>query len=147
MNVEVQKGCSLIGNFRIEGDLIISGKVSGEIEVEGCLKVEKDGIAEGKIKSKGAVIAGKLNGEIQSCEAIEIVTGAVISGKIVAKEVFFTTARTEKKDEQIKKEEYPAEEKRQETLNSFRSCIPLVTGMAGKVIVKPRSILKSDNAK
>lgn len=139
----IEKNNILAGNIIVEGDLLIRGKISGEVCVKGKMMVEKEGIAEGKMQVERATISGYFKGELKSSGVVEIKEGASVRGKIMAPEIYFLDV----KEEFV---EMPAPEAIRDTVKPFSDLngkpeggikLPSVTGVTGKVIVKPQSKL------
>ena len=92
----VQKGkasisnlISIIGNIKAEEDLIINGKVKGNVETENHnLFISPSGRLLGKIHGQNVIISGQMKGEIKATGRVEITREAKFAGKIECKSVF-----------------------------------------------------------
>ena len=52
------------GDISVSGDLLIYGKVNGNINCKGTVNSAKDSIVQGNIHAKNAVISGKITGDL-----------------------------------------------------------------------------------
>ncbi len=73
---------SFKGNINGRDDLIVSGKIEGDIQSNGMVKVNKSGSVQGNITGRFIVFAGKLDGDIKKAEQVEIQPTARINGNI-----------------------------------------------------------------
>ena len=71
------------GNIKTEENLIINGKVKGDIEIKNHdLLLGPSGQIKGNIYGKNVTIRGQMKGEIQATGRVEIAREAKFSGKI-----------------------------------------------------------------
>jgi len=79
----------IVGNIRAEGDLILSGKVKGNLEVKNhSVLISPSGRLQGKINGQNVIIRGQMKGEIKAAGRVEITREAKFAGKIECKSVF-----------------------------------------------------------
>ena len=72
----------------IEEDLIINGKVKGNIEIKNhSFFLGPSGRLQGKIDGLNVRIRGQMKGEIEATGKVEITQGARFSGKIKCKSI------------------------------------------------------------
>jgi cytoskeletal protein CcmA (bactofilin family) len=72
------------GSLKFSNDLIIDGKIEGEVTSDGSLTVGENAHVSGEIKTKSVVIFGKVQGNITVTERCELKSNAVLEGDIVA---------------------------------------------------------------
>ena len=72
------------GSLKFSNDLIIDGKIEGEVASDGSLTVGENAVIQGEIKTKSVVIFGKVNGNVTVGERCELKANAVLEGDIVA---------------------------------------------------------------
>jgi cytoskeletal protein CcmA (bactofilin family) len=77
-DVEIQ------GSISFSNDLIIDGKIKGEIRSEGNLTVGENAEIEGEIHTKTVTIFGKVKGNITVSERAELKANSVLEGDIAA---------------------------------------------------------------
>lgn len=75
---------SINGSVRFANDLLVDGKIEGEIASEGALTVAENAIIKAEIKTKSVVVYGKVHGNIIAGERIEIKNGAEMVGDVKA---------------------------------------------------------------
>lgn len=72
------------GKLRFSNDLIIDGRIEGEVNSEGDLTVGENAQILGDIKTRSAVIFGKVNGDITVTDRCELKQNAELQGDVVA---------------------------------------------------------------
>jgi cytoskeletal protein CcmA (bactofilin family) len=80
----IAPGLFLKGELRGEDDLIIEGRVEGQISLQKHLTVEPTGVVIANVKTENITIKGELHGDMQAVEKVEIHNGAKVIGNIVA---------------------------------------------------------------
>jgi len=69
----------LVGDIEGAEDLFISGEVHGQVDVEGVVTIERDGVVRGNVRAQELRIAGSLSGDASAGQTIRVeATGAVI---------------------------------------------------------------------
>lgn len=78
----------IVGNIKAEENLIVNGKVKGNIEIRNHnLFLSSSGKIKGNIYAKNVKIRGQMIGEIQATGRVEIAREAKFSGEIKCKSV------------------------------------------------------------
>jgi cytoskeletal protein CcmA (bactofilin family) len=72
------------GSIKFQNDLIVDGKVEGEITSSGVLTVGENAEIRGEIKTKSATVFGKVHGNITVEERCELKSRAVLQGDLKA---------------------------------------------------------------
>lgn len=75
---------SITGSVRFANDLLVDGKIDGEISSEGALTVAENAVIKAEIKTKSVVVYGKVHGNIIASDRIEIKNGAEMVGDVKA---------------------------------------------------------------
>ena len=81
--------CTLSNNVEIEGsitlqkELLIDGKVQGQINSGGVLTIGENAVIRGKIKSKSVTVYGKVRGNI-TAERCELKSTCTLQGDLKA---------------------------------------------------------------
>ncbi|MEP0545681.1 MAG: polymer-forming cytoskeletal protein [Rhodothermales bacterium] len=75
-------GTVIEGGLRAKSDVRISGKVIGNVNVEGKTVVTPEGVVEGEVRSSHADIAGRIEGELFVQERLVLKDSAVVEGNI-----------------------------------------------------------------
>jgi cytoskeletal protein CcmA (bactofilin family) len=78
----IGQGTVIEGGLKANSDVRISGKVIGNVNVEGKTVVTPEGIIEGEIRSSHADIAGRIDGEVFVQDRLVLKDSAVVSGDI-----------------------------------------------------------------
>ena len=74
----------ITGSIKFSNDLIIDGKIDGEVISDGSLTIGENAIIKGEIKTKSVVVFGKVNGNIEVKEQCDLKKDAEIVGDIKA---------------------------------------------------------------
>lgn len=72
------------GSIKFQNELIIDGKVEGEIMSAGILTVGENAEIRGEIKTKSVTVLGKVHGNITVEERCELKSRAVLQGDLKA---------------------------------------------------------------
>jgi cytoskeletal protein CcmA (bactofilin family) len=73
------------GTIKFTNDLVIDGKIEGEINSDGNLTVGENARIRAEIKTGSVVVYGKIHGNITVTDRVELKAGAEIVGDIKAK--------------------------------------------------------------
>lgn len=82
--------CILSGNVEIEGsitfekELLIDGKVQGQITSDGVLTIGENADVRGEIKAKSISIFGQVHGNIAATERCELKSKCILQGDLKA---------------------------------------------------------------
>lgn len=80
----LSKDVEIRGNIKFTNELIIDGKVEGEISSDGVLTVGENAEICGGIQTNRVVVLGKVTGNIQVTDRCELKARAHLEGDIVA---------------------------------------------------------------
>lgn len=72
------------GSLKFSNDLIIDGKIEGEVTSDGSLTVGENAFVVGEIKTRSVVLFGRVQGNITVSERCELKSNAVLEGDVVA---------------------------------------------------------------
>lgn len=72
------------GSIKFQNDLMVDGKVEGEIHSPGVLVVGENAEIRGEIKTKSVTVHGKVHGNITVDERCELKGRAVLQGDLKA---------------------------------------------------------------
>jgi cytoskeletal protein CcmA (bactofilin family) len=72
------------GSLKFSNDLIIDGRIEGEVSSDGNLTIGENAYVSGEVKTKSVVIFGKVQGNITVGERCELKSNATLEGDIVA---------------------------------------------------------------
>ena len=73
------------GKVRFQNDLIVDGKIEGEIVSDGSLTIGENARIKAEIKTSSVVVYGKVHGNITVSDRIELRKDAEVVGDIKAK--------------------------------------------------------------
>lgn len=73
------------GTVKFTNDLVVDGKIEGEISSEGNLTVGENARLKAEIKTATVVIYGKVHGNITASDRVELKASAEVVGDIKAK--------------------------------------------------------------
>ncbi len=72
------------GKLRFSSDLIIDGRIEGEVNSEGDLTVGENATIIGDIKTRSAIVYGRVEGNITVTDRCELKQSATLHGDVVA---------------------------------------------------------------
>lgn len=72
------------GKVRFTNDLVVDGKIEGEIDSDGSLTVGENARVRAEIRTRSVVIYGKVHGNITVAERVELKANAELVGDIKA---------------------------------------------------------------
>lgn len=78
----IGKGIQIKGNLSGSGDLIIEGRVEGQIRLKDHLTIEETGVIVADIESDRLTVMGKMSGNINAGELVSITATGTIVGDI-----------------------------------------------------------------
>ncbi|MDX1492045.1 MAG: polymer-forming cytoskeletal protein [Pseudohongiellaceae bacterium] len=82
----VSRQTEIAGDMRFSGELIIEGKITGNIYADdqsnAVIRVAESGVVEGEIWVPSAVINGLVKGDIHSAKHLELAAKAVVTGNV-----------------------------------------------------------------
>jgi cytoskeletal protein CcmA (bactofilin family) len=77
----------ITGEINGQGDLLLEGQVTGNIDIDGLLFVGKKGSFKGEARVANMVIEGRVEGHLQATAKIEIRSSGHILGSIVCQKI------------------------------------------------------------
>jgi cytoskeletal protein CcmA (bactofilin family) len=83
----IAPGLFLKGELRGEDDLIIEGRVEGEITLKKHLTIETTGVIVADVKTQNITIKGEMRGNMIADDKVEIHQSARVFGNITAPRV------------------------------------------------------------
>ena len=83
----IGRGLFIKGELHGEEDLIIEGRVEGEITLKKHLVIESTGVILADIQTENITIKGEMRGNMAATDKVEIHTQARVVGDIVAPRV------------------------------------------------------------
>ena len=72
------------GSIKFQKELLIDGKVEGEINSEGTLTIGENANIRGEIKAKAVTVYGKVQGNITVAERCELKSKSTLQGDLKA---------------------------------------------------------------
>ncbi len=79
----IGEGMKFNGNFSGRGNLIVSGKMVCDCDLEGSVTLDKSGRWEGTLRAGTVVIAGEVVGDVRSDGNIEVAKTAYVKGSVM----------------------------------------------------------------
>lgn len=75
-------GCKIEGKVSGRGNIMISGDIEGECDIEGTVTLTENGRWRGTIKANSVIVAGTVEGDICASDLVEISETARVSGTV-----------------------------------------------------------------
>ena len=83
MNI-LSRQVEITGDIKFANELVIDGKVEGEISSDGALTVGENAVIHGQIKTRNVTVFGKVTGNITVIERCELKATAHLVGDLKA---------------------------------------------------------------
>jgi cytoskeletal protein CcmA (bactofilin family) len=78
----VGESVTLSGELHSPGNIVIDGRVTGDVTAAGEVTVGRTGVIEGNLQAGGVQISGRIHGDVRSLEKCELRYSAHLSGDI-----------------------------------------------------------------
>jgi len=73
------------GSLKFTNDLVIDGRIEGEVSSDGSLTVGENACIKGEIRTRSCVVFGKVEGNVTVTDRCELKTTAELVGDVKAK--------------------------------------------------------------
>jgi cytoskeletal protein CcmA (bactofilin family) len=83
----VGEGIQIRGNLSGSGDLVVRGRVEGQITLDNHLTIEAGGFVVANVAVQSITVNGAIEGDVEATDAVAISAGASMRGDIRAQEV------------------------------------------------------------
>ncbi|WP_119968716.1 bactofilin family protein [Shewanella japonica] len=80
----IANDCEVTGNIKVVGDVLIAGKINGEIRATGNVTVESTGLVTGGVICVEASVSGLMTGNI-TCDKLSITNTGTFDGEVYSK--------------------------------------------------------------
>ncbi len=80
----IGRNCKVKGDIIANEDVIIEGKIEGNIKVEKDLTINPNGDVKAQVKANSVSIKGKIQGDISAKSRVEILASGYLEGNIKA---------------------------------------------------------------
>lgn len=78
----IAEGCTITGQFAGDNDVLLSGTIIGDSELESVVTITPAGIWRGALRARHVIISGTVEGDIVASGRIEISATARIRGTV-----------------------------------------------------------------
>ena len=79
----IGEGMKFSGTFSGRGNLIVSGQMVCDCDLDGSVTLDKTGRWEGTLRAGNVIIAGKVVGDVRSDGNIEVAKSAHVKGSVI----------------------------------------------------------------
>lgn len=83
----ISEGAHFSGILSGSADILVSGTVEGNCDIDGALTISDGGHWDGSVRAREVVVLGTVDGDIVAASRVEIGRSAVVRGKISAAEI------------------------------------------------------------
>jgi len=80
----IAAGTELFGRLTSDSDVHFSGRLIGEIAIQGELTVAADGRVEGPLRARTVTVSGGVRGAVRGEERVEVLRGGSVEGDIAS---------------------------------------------------------------
>jgi cytoskeletal protein CcmA (bactofilin family) len=78
----ISEGSELVGTCSFDGDVVINGRIKGEIQATGTLTIGRAGRVEARLHGSIVIIEGEVVGSVVAAERIELREHARVHGDL-----------------------------------------------------------------
>ena len=132
----LSKDVVIKGSIRFQKELIIDGKVEGEISSDGVLTIGENADIRGDIKTKSITVYGKVHGNITVSERCELKSRCTLQGDLKAARLVIEEGATFVGKSEVTSGKAPANSNsgstRPEIVRNDESTAPAKTAFAGR---------------
>jgi cytoskeletal protein CcmA (bactofilin family) len=83
----IGKGIEIKGTLSGAGDLVVEGRVEGQISLKNTLTIEDSGEVQADVEVESIVVNGKMSGNIEATDKVQVSSSARMVGDIKAPRV------------------------------------------------------------
>jgi cytoskeletal protein CcmA (bactofilin family) len=83
----IGEGIQIRGTLSGSGDLVVRGRVEGQISLQDHLTVDASGVVVANVSSRSLTISGNISGNVEATEAVVVAAQAVVEGDITTREL------------------------------------------------------------
>lgn len=83
----IARSSRVVGVITGDAELVIDGKVEGEIRLESRVVVGPEGRVEGTIQARSVEVGGKVEGNIRGVERVQVLASGSLEGDVAAPKV------------------------------------------------------------
>jgi cytoskeletal protein CcmA (bactofilin family) len=83
----IGKGIEIKGTLSGAGDLVVEGRVEGQISLKNTLTIEESGEVQADVEVEAIVVNGKMSGNIEATDKVQVSSSARMVGDIKAPRV------------------------------------------------------------
>lgn len=102
----IASGTKVVGQISGNTELVIDGRVEGEIALESRVMVGASGHIKGEVQARSVQVGGRVNGNVRGLERVEVLSsggleGDVVSPRVVIAEGAFFKGKVEMTDQKV----------------------------------------------
>ncbi len=83
----IGEGIQIRGTLSGSGDLIVRGRVEGQIALQDHLTVDNGGVVVADVASRSLRISGSISGNVEASDSVVVAAEAVVEGDITTHEL------------------------------------------------------------
>lgn len=83
----IGKGIEIKGTLSGAGDLVIEGRVEGQISLKNMLTIEESGDVQADVEVESITVNGRMSGNIEASDKVQVSSTARVVGDIKAPRV------------------------------------------------------------
>ncbi len=77
----------MVGEISGTAELVIEGRVQGEVELKNRVVVGREGIVEGRIVGASVEVGGKVVGNVHGVNAVQVLESGKLEGDVISPQV------------------------------------------------------------
>jgi cytoskeletal protein CcmA (bactofilin family) len=76
----IGNGVSIKGDIHGDGEVVIQGRLEGELKIQGTVSIGPDGHSKGRVVADEVVLDGTIEGEVEAGQRLVISASGVLNG-------------------------------------------------------------------
>lgn len=83
----IGEGIQIRGNLTGSGQLVVRGRIEGQITLDSHLTIEQTGLVVANVTANSITLSGRMQGDIEAADLVSVQESASMQGDIRAQEV------------------------------------------------------------
>lgn len=86
-STHIASGSKVVGEISGDAELVVDGRVEGEIHLKSRLVVGREGHVQGRVVAQTIEVAGKIVGDVQGLEKVKVLESGTLEGDVASPRV------------------------------------------------------------
>ncbi len=86
-STHIASGSKVVGEISGDAELVVEGRVEGEVHLKSRLVVGREGHVQGRVVAESIEVAGKIVGDVQGLDKVKVLESGTLEGDVAAPRV------------------------------------------------------------